>query len=123
MEITPGALTLEQLQAIGAAVQPLAIASAARERVRASAALVQRAAAGAAPVYGVNTGFGKLASRRIEADLGELPADLGRLQDLLHLGLQLVDDRPRRARRREQREPRHRLEAGQALLGDRRHLG
>ena len=33
----------------------------ARERIRASAAVVQRAAAGDAPVYGVNTGFGKLA--------------------------------------------------------------
>ncbi|HEU5297640.1 MAG TPA: histidine ammonia-lyase [Burkholderiaceae bacterium] len=68
MELNPGTLTLEQLQAIGAAVQPLTIGAAARDRVRASAALVQRAAAGAAPVYGVNTGFGKLASRRIDAN-------------------------------------------------------
>src|SRR5512138_1050890 len=67
MELNPGALSLEQLQAIGAAVQPLTIGAAARERVRASAALVQRAAAGPEPVYGVNTGFGKLASRRIDA--------------------------------------------------------
>ena len=36
--------------------------------IRASAAVVQRAAAGDAPVYGVNTGFGKLASQRIDAD-------------------------------------------------------
>ena len=33
--------------------------------VSASAAVVQRAAAGDAPVYGVNTGFGKLANQRI----------------------------------------------------------
>src|SRR5438094_354018 len=49
MDLVPGALTLDQLQTIAAAVQPLAIGAAARERVRASAALVQRAAAGAAP--------------------------------------------------------------------------
>jgi histidine ammonia-lyase len=36
--------------------------------IEASAAVVQRAAAGEAPVYGVNTGFGKLASTRIGAD-------------------------------------------------------
>lgn len=40
----------------------------------ASAAAVQAAAAGDAPVYGVNTGFGKLASQRIS------PADLAALQ-------------------------------------------
>jgi histidine ammonia-lyase len=67
MQLNPGALTLDQLQAIGAGVQALSIDAAARERIRASAALVQRAAAGDAPVYGVNTGFGKLANKRIDA--------------------------------------------------------
>jgi histidine ammonia-lyase len=39
--------------------------------------VVQRAAAGDAPVYGVNTGFGKLASTRIsEADLATLQLNL-----------------------------------------------
>ena len=36
--------------------------------IRASAAVVRRAAEGSEPVYGVNTGFGKLASTRISAD-------------------------------------------------------
>src|SRR5688572_10723244 len=67
MQLNPGALMLDQLQAVGAGVQTLSIDVAARERIRASAALVQRAAAGDAPVYGVNTGFGKLASKRIDA--------------------------------------------------------
>lgn len=67
MQLNPGALTLDQLQAIGAGVHALSIDAAARERIRASAALVQRAAAGDAPVYGVNTGFGKLANKRIDA--------------------------------------------------------
>ena len=37
--------------------------------IRASAAVVQRAAAGDAPVYGVNTGFGKLANQRISTEM------------------------------------------------------
>ena len=47
--------------AIHAGGAALAIDAAARAAIRASAAVVQRAAAGDAPVYGVNTGFGKLA--------------------------------------------------------------
>ena len=68
LSIRPGALTLDELQAIHAGGRLLAIDAAARQRIRASAAVVQRAAAGDAPVYGVNTGFGKLASTRIDAD-------------------------------------------------------
>jgi len=69
--LTPGGLTLEQLQAIHALHAPaprLQIDPAAWAAVDASAALVQAAAAGDAPVYGVNTGFGKLASTRISAE-------------------------------------------------------
>jgi histidine ammonia-lyase len=61
-------LSLDDLQRLHAGGVALAIDDAARERVRASAAVVQRAAAGDAPVYGVNTGFGKLAGTRIAAD-------------------------------------------------------
>jgi histidine ammonia-lyase len=67
LQLNPGALTLEQLQAIEGGVYALSIDGAARTRIRASAALVQRAAAGDVPVYGVNTGFGKLANKRIDA--------------------------------------------------------
>ena len=74
MRLSPGAITLDQLQAIHAGGVRLVIDAAARERVRASAAVVQRAAQGSTPVYGVNTGFGKLASQRIDA------ARLDRLQ-------------------------------------------
>ncbi len=74
MQLRPAHLTLEQLQAIHAGTQPLALDPAAWDAVQASAAIVQRAAAGDAPVYGVNTGFGKLASTRISA------ADLATLQ-------------------------------------------
>ena len=72
LELRPGALTLEQLQAIHAGGMRLTLPASAGEAIRASAAVVQRAAAGDAPVYGVNTGFGKLAGRRI--DRGQLAA-------------------------------------------------
>jgi histidine ammonia-lyase len=75
--LQPGALGLEDLQAIHAGVNPLRVDPAALPAVAASAALVQRAAAGIEPVYGVNTGFGKLASTRIgEADLARLQRNL-----------------------------------------------
>ena len=77
LELDPGALTLEQLQAIHGGGLALRVAQAARERIRASAAVVQRAATGDAPVYGVNTGFGKLAGTRIDAaDLAQLQLNL-----------------------------------------------
>jgi len=68
MRLAPGRLTLEQLHAIHGGGGALELDPAARAAIDASAALVQRAAAGSAPVYGVNTGFGKLASTRIGAD-------------------------------------------------------
>jgi histidine ammonia-lyase len=77
IEISPGQLSLEQLQAIHAEQQTLALAPAAREAIRRSAAVVQRAAHGQEPVYGVNTGFGKLANQRIsERDLDLLQLNL-----------------------------------------------
>jgi histidine ammonia-lyase len=68
MLMRPGQLTLEELQAIHAGGQPLHIDPQALPTIRASAAVVQRAADGEAPVYGVNTGFGKLASTRISRE-------------------------------------------------------
>jgi histidine ammonia-lyase len=74
MLLRPGHLTLDELQALHAGLQPLMIDPGAFPAIRASAAVVRRAAEGDAPVYGVNTGFGKLASQRISA------ADLATLQ-------------------------------------------
>ena len=68
MLLTPGHLSLDQLQHIHTRVTPLALDPACRPGIRASQALVQRAADGDAPVYGVNTGFGKLANQRISKD-------------------------------------------------------
>ncbi len=77
MKLIPGALRLEDLQAIHAGGVPIEVDPAAHAAVAASAAVVQRAAAGSAAVYGVNTGFGKLASTKIsEADLATLQLNL-----------------------------------------------
>jgi histidine ammonia-lyase len=61
-------LTLEQMIAIAQDFEPVAIAPAAVDRVRASRAVVDRFAHGEAPVYGINTGFGSFAEVRIPAD-------------------------------------------------------
>ena len=63
--ITPGALTLDQLMDIHADAVQLQLQETSRAGIRASQQVVQNAADGDAPVYGVNTGFGKLANQRI----------------------------------------------------------
>jgi len=68
MILPPGRLTLDDLQALHEGGLQLKLEPAAWPAIEASAAVVQRAAAGDAPVYGVNTGFGKLASTRIGTD-------------------------------------------------------
>jgi histidine ammonia-lyase len=77
MKLVPGALRLEDLTAIHAGGVALQLDDSARPAIAASAAAVARAARGAQPVYGVNTGFGKLASTRIGAgDLAALQLNL-----------------------------------------------
>jgi histidine ammonia-lyase len=68
LTLKPGALSLDELLALHRGGQAIALDAGAWPAVQRSAAVVQRAAAGDAPVYGVNTGFGKLASTRIDAD-------------------------------------------------------
>lgn len=64
--LTPGELTLAQLRQLADTPDlPVTLAPSCRPAIRASAEAVRRATAGDAPVYGVNTGFGKLASQRI----------------------------------------------------------
>ena len=76
--IIPGELTLTQLRRLCAQPVPqVQLDTACRPGIRASAALVKRATEGDAPVYGVNTGFGKLASTRIaREDLATLQLKL-----------------------------------------------
>jgi histidine ammonia-lyase len=66
--LTPGSAGLAELERIYR--EPLAVAldPACHQAMKASAAIIESAAGGKDPVYGVNTGFGKLANRRIAAD-------------------------------------------------------
>jgi histidine ammonia-lyase len=61
-------LTVEQLLAIADRGEPVALAEAARDRVRASRAVVDRRARGDEPAYGINTGFGSFSDVRIAPD-------------------------------------------------------
>ncbi len=71
--LVPGQVTLSQWRAIYEGGTP-GLAEQSREVIAASAAAVERILARGMPVYGINTGFGKLASVRIAAE------DLGKLQ-------------------------------------------
>jgi histidine ammonia-lyase len=64
MTLVPGQVSLTQLRAIWSGAEA-ELDNDAYPGIKAAHALVQRAAAGTAPVYGVNTGFGKLASMKI----------------------------------------------------------
>ena len=66
--LNPGKITLDELNAIHSGVCQLSLPESARVAIRAAHALVKAAAEGDAPVYGVNTGFGKLANKRIDKD-------------------------------------------------------
>src|SRR5690625_1270870 len=91
MRLTPGKVTLAELARVLAG-ETVELDPACRDAVAASAEVVARAAAGDVPVYGVNTGFGKLAAVRIP------PEDTATLQRNLILshsagtGAPLSDD-------------------------------
>ncbi|MBP6679127.1 MAG: aromatic amino acid lyase, partial [Paracoccus sp.] len=65
--LTPGETTLAQLENVWRNGLAVRLADSARPGIAASAARIEAAANGNAPVYGVNTGFGKLASIKIES--------------------------------------------------------
>jgi histidine ammonia-lyase len=63
--LTPGQTSLAELAQVYFDEMPVTLHPSARPAIEAAAAVISTAAAGDAPVYGVNTGFGKLASLRI----------------------------------------------------------
>jgi histidine ammonia-lyase len=65
--LIPGATTLAQLERLYRTGAPARLPDTARAGIDAAAACIAAAAAGDAAVYGVNTGFGKLASLKIAA--------------------------------------------------------
>nr|WP_246567122.1 histidine ammonia-lyase [Gemmobacter fulvus] len=66
--MTPGQTTLDQLARIYREEMSVTLDRSAKPGIEAAAAAIKAAAAGDIPVYGVNTGFGKLASLRIAPD-------------------------------------------------------
>lgn len=63
--LIPGATSLAELETVWRTNRAVQLDPAARSAIDASAAIIAKAAQGDMPVYGVNTGFGKLASVRI----------------------------------------------------------
>lgn len=77
MILKPGETPLRDLESIWRDPQPVRLDPACDAAIDASAARVAEAVAAGAPVYGVNTGFGKLAHVRIdEADTSKLQRNL-----------------------------------------------
>ncbi len=68
MVLKPGEVSLASLEDVYRKCAPVTLDSGCHNAINASAAIIEQAAIGADPVYGVNTGFGKLANRRIDAD-------------------------------------------------------
>lgn len=66
--LTGNDLTFEQLFAVALRAAPVSLAPSAIERMNASRAVVDKLVASGSVAYGINTGFGKLASVRISSE-------------------------------------------------------
>ena len=67
----PGKITLETLEKIFSSQQEIYIDSSYKSKVEASAEIVMQAVNNGQPVYGINTGFGKLANQKINSEQTE----------------------------------------------------
>lgn len=75
--LTPGAATLAQLHDIWSGNKPATLDPSSHTGIEAAAAMVAKAASGDDAVYGINTGFGKLASVKIASkDVATLQRNL-----------------------------------------------
>ena len=68
LELTPDGVAASDVVDVARHDRPVRLGPAARARIEASAAVVDRLAAGEQPVYGVSTGFGSLANTAIATD-------------------------------------------------------
>src|SRR5579859_4489131 len=68
ISLTGNDLTFDQLNAVALRGVKVSLAADAVERMKASRAVVERVVASGATAYGINTGFGKLASVRISSE-------------------------------------------------------
>lgn len=79
LQLDGSPLTIEQVAAVARAGRPVALAAAARERVVAARAALERRIQGGEALYGINTGFGSLSRVRIPAtDIAALQVNLVR---------------------------------------------
>ena len=79
--IQPGYMSLKDWEHLWRHGKDVMIDPAAKGRVDQAATLVSNAAAGDQPVYGINTGFGKLASVRINIDEVQIPKGFWKYRD------------------------------------------
>ncbi len=68
LELDGRSLRLQDVLAVADARAPVALAATARQRMRTTRAVVDRAVTVGVPVYGVNTGFGKMSEITIASD-------------------------------------------------------
>src|ERR1044072_7194804 len=68
LELDGQSLTLEEVARVARGEEPVGLAAAARVRMEAARATVERIVAESRVVYGVNTGFGKLSDVTVPAD-------------------------------------------------------
>ena len=71
LPLVPGKTGLTDLLYVYRGARPVLLDRSCKNRVDTAAQIVSRAAAGDKAIYGINTGFGKLASTRIPADQAE----------------------------------------------------
>lgn len=79
LELSGRPLSLEDIASVAHAHQHVALGATATERIRESRQIIDRLSQGEAPVYGVNTGFGRLSEVRVPHDeLRDLQVNLVR---------------------------------------------
>ena len=79
MELNGQKLSLREVSAVARNAEPVSLADAARSRIAASRAVIEKIIAENRTVYGVNTGFGKLSDVRIDpSQIRELQLNLVR---------------------------------------------
>ena len=92
MRLAPGRLRLAELHAFAGSREPLSLDGETRARLTEGARSVGRIVADGRPVYGINTGFGKLAQTHIPADQLELLQRNLVLSHSVGVGAPLADD-------------------------------
>ena len=92
MLLEPGRLTLAQLESFAQSHDALSLGDESRQRLDAGAAAVRAIVAEGRPVYGINTGFGKLAQTHIPDDQLELLQRNLVLSHSVGVGALLADD-------------------------------